>query len=51
MIRGARGLGSMLTIGLLVYWNDSGARGAECNADKPIISSIAQVHGNISIKK
>ena len=26
----------MLTTGLLVYWNDSGARGAECNADKSV---------------
>ena len=36
MIRVREVSGSMLTTGLLVYWNDSGARGAECNADKPV---------------
>ena len=37
MIRVREVSGSMLTTGLLVYWNDSGARGAECNADKPVL--------------
>ena len=36
MIRVREVSGSMLTTGLLVYRNDSGARGAECNADKPV---------------